>query len=128
METFVKGSDLVVGDELGVAFGYGIVCKENGEDYFDLQGDHIAEDVMLKASIEFMDKAQMMGTSHKVMDVGKAWVFPMTTEIAKALGITVKKTGMLVAVKPNEDVLKQIREGTFKGFSIGGSIIESEIV
>ena len=128
METFFKnGADISADTELGVAFGWGIVCTKDGEDYYDLQGDHITEDAMLKAAVDFMEKSQVMGTNHKEMDVGKMWVYPITTEIAKSLGISTRKTGLFIMAKPDESVLKQIKDGDYSGFSIGGFISGSEV-
>jgi hypothetical protein len=47
--------------------------------------------------------------------------FPLTTDIAKALEITTRKTGWLVAMKPNAGVLAKFASKEYKGFSIGGS-------
>ena len=55
---------LKVDDELGIVFGWGIVCKDDGEDYFDTQGDHIPEDAMLKATSDFMFHFRTTGEMH----------------------------------------------------------------
>ena len=39
-----------VDEELGLVMGFAIICKIDGEPYFDTQGDHIPEDSMLKAA------------------------------------------------------------------------------
>ena len=43
---------LKVDESLGLVFGWAIVCAENGNDYYDLQGDHIPESVMLEAATD----------------------------------------------------------------------------
>jgi hypothetical protein len=48
------------------------------------------------------------------------FAFPLTTEIAKSLGITTKQTGLLIAMRPSESVLSKFKDGTYTGFSIGG--------
>lgn len=113
---------LKVDSTLGLVFGYAMVCKINGEDHYDLQGDHIPEATMLKALTEFA----IAGTVAKEMHTGEAigkfvHTFPMTTDIAKSLGIEVKQTGALVAMKPeSKEVLAKFVDGTYTGFSIGG--------
>lgn len=111
-----------VDDSLGLVFGYAMVCKINGEDHFDTQGHHIPEDTMLRTLTKFMDSGSIAKEMHTGEQVGKyLFAFPMTTEIAKSLGITVEQTGALVAMKPDSDTtLQKFRDGTFTGFSIGG--------
>lgn len=111
-----------VDDSLGLVFGYAIVCKVDGEPYYDLQGDHIPESVMLSAVAEFMASpdrvAKEMHDGDAIGQILMMW--PMTEEIAKALDIEVQATGALVAMKPSESVLKRFQSGELTGFSIGG--------
>ena len=111
-----------VDDELGLVFGYGMVCKVQDVDHYDLQGHHIPEQTMLKALAEFMESANVAKEMHTGEQIGKyLFAFPMTTDIAKSLGIQVQQTGALIAVKPDsEEVLAKFRDGTYTGFSIGG--------
>ena len=53
-----------VDEELGLVFGYAIVCKQDGEPYFDLQDEHIPEDAMLKAALDFMENSQIAREMH----------------------------------------------------------------
>lgn len=123
-----------VNEELGLVFGWAIVCKVDGEDYYDLNIDkradgsyervpeHIPEATMLKASTEFMQTSRPGNEMHKGSDKGQfVFAFPMTTEIAKALEIETRTTGLLVAYKPPRDVLMKFKNGTYKGFSIEGA-------
>ena len=130
MKKEINTKILKVDDSLGLVLGYAIVCKEDGEDYYDTQGDHIPEDAMLKASAEFMLGKRVLGDMHKTAEGGTVvFAFPMTTDIAKAFGIEVKKTGLMIAVKPEtEEMLKKYRDGTYTGFSIGGERITDEEV
>lgn len=111
-----------VDTNLGLVLGWAIVSKVDGQDYFDLQGDHIPQDVMLKAATEFMESAR----EAKVMHSGGArgsvlFAWPMTEEIAKAYGIdTGGKFGLMIAAKYDADTLAKFADGTFTGFSIGG--------
>lgn len=114
-----------VDESLGLVFGYAIVCKlADGSDYYDLQDEHIPEDVMLKALCDFMLGERAMKDMHAGDPVGQVvFAFPMTTDIAKALGITVEKTGALVAMKPaNKALLQKFATGEYTGFSIGGFV------
>lgn len=112
-----------VDDSLGLVFGYAMVCKIDGEDHFDLQGDHIPETTMLKTLTAFMESGNTMAKEmHSGEQVGKyLFAFPLTSEIAKALDIEAKQTGAIVAMKPdNASTLNKFKTGEFTGFSIGG--------
>lgn len=118
-----------VDDKLGMVFGYAIICKENGVDYYDVQDDHIPEDAMLKAAGEFAAGAR----DHKEMHTGEEngqwlFLFPMTSDIAKAFNMSVPKTGLLVGFKPAPDVLAKFKSGEYTGFSIGGERVKDEEV
>lgn len=122
-ETFQATTEVCKVDEsLGLVFGYAMVCKIDGEDHFDLQGHHIPEDTMLRVLAKFMEEGSVAKEMHSGEAIGKyVFAFPMTTDIAKSLDITVKQTGALVAMKPdNESTLQKFRDGIFTGFSIGG--------
>jgi len=118
-----------VDENLGVVFGYAIVCKHNGEPYYDLNIDpggnrvpeHIPEHTMLKASMDFMQNSRMGNEMHCGPDCGSyVYAFPMTTDIAKSLGINTNTTGLLVGFKPPPEVFEKFKNGTYKGFSIEG--------
>jgi hypothetical protein len=45
------------------------------------------------------------------------------------LDITVKQTGLLVAMKPSPEVMKKFESGEYTGFSIGGRrIVDQEVI
>ncbi len=113
---------------LGLVMGFAIVCKEEGEQYFDVQGDHIPEDSMLEAALDFMENSRVAKEMHTGDGKGTVvFAWPMTTDIAKAFGIIVNKTGLMVAMRPSDDaMLEKFRDGTYTGFSIGGKRIEDE--
>lgn len=124
-----------IDDELGLVFGWGIICKNGDDPYFDTQGDHIPEDTMLKSTTDFMADVRTAGEMHDRDADGEpiskgvivhSW--PLTEEIAKAVGITTKKTGWLIAMRPSKDMLEKFRDGTYTGFSIGGFRGDDEIV
>ena len=122
-----------VNDELGLVFGWAVVCKVDGEDYYDLNVDresgervpeHIPEQSMLKAAAKFMETARPGNEMHAGPDRGQyVFSFPLTTDIAKALGIETRQTGLLVAYKPPADVLAKFKNGTYRGFSVEGSAL-----
>lgn len=129
--TYVKAER--VDAALGLVFGWAVVSTEKGEPYFDLQGDHIPDDALLKAAADFMggDRAQGDGhglTGGSLTDGQVVFAFPMTAEVAKSFGITCERTGLLVAVKPSAPVLAKFASGEYTGFSIGGARVRDEEV
>jgi len=118
---------LKVDDSLGMVFGFAIVSTEDGEPYFDLHGDHIPEDAMLKAASDFMQHSRASKEMHTGDPDGTVvFAFPLTGEIAKSLGIETERTGLLIGMKPGEEALAKFRDGTYRGFSIGGVYITNE--
>lgn len=119
-----------VDDELGVVFGFAIVCKQDGEDYYDTQGDHITEDAMLEATAAFMSGDRVAKLMHEGDQAGQVvYGFPLTSEIAKAHGIETGRTGFLVGMRPDsEEILDKFRKGALTGFSIGGRRVSETIV
>lgn len=122
-----------VNTKLGLVFGFAVVCKVNGEDYFDHHLDHIPEDSMLKAAVGFMKSERVSGDMHArdeqnqpVQDGNVVFAFPLTQEIADSLGIITKQTGLLVAMQPSPAVFKKFESGEYTGFSIGGRRIKDE--
>jgi hypothetical protein len=132
----VKVSDVLsVDEEHGIVIGWAIVCKINGEPYYDQNVDiagphvgkrvpeHITEDAMFKCAADAVSDGLLSGNEmHRGPDVGHySFLLPLTTDIAKALDITTKRTGLIVGYKPNDaDVLAKFKNGTYKGFSIEG--------
>ena len=109
-------------DELGVGIGFAIICKINGEPYFDLHEDHIPEDIMEKAALEFMEGDRTVKVMHKGESAGKVvFALPLTEANSKALGIKTEKTGLIVGIKPDEDeIFQKMKDGTYGAFSMGG--------
>ena len=119
---------LKVDDSLGLVLGWAIVCTKGGEDYVDLQNDIIPEDAMFKASVEFMQGARVAKEMHAGDSKGTVvFAFPLTADIAKAFGLETKTTGLMIGVKPDSaEMLAKFKSGEYSGFSIGGTITESE--
>lgn len=111
-----------VDDSLDILFGFALICRVDDEDYYDTHGDHIPEEVMLKASAQFMYSARVSLEMHDGEQKGTVvFAFPLTQEIAKSLNITTSKTGLIIGVKINDkDVLAKVKSGEYTGFSIGG--------
>lgn len=118
-----------VDNKLGLVFGFAIVSKVDGEPYFDVQGDHIPEDSMLKAATDFMAQSRKAKEMHHGDGVGEVlFAFPLTEDIAKSLGIETKTTGLLIGMKPSPEVFGKFADGTYTGFSIGGEYIKNKEV
>jgi hypothetical protein len=140
-QPLVKVNDVLsVDEEQGVVIGWAIVCKMDGEDYYDLNVDrdgvhkgkrvpeHITEDAMFKGAAEAVSEGLLAGNEmHEGPDTGHfVFLFPMTTQIAKALDITTKRTGLLVGYKPEPEVLQKFKDGTYTGFSMEGGRVAYE--
>lgn len=120
---FVKAESIDA--EHGLVIGWAMVCKQDGEDYWDVQDNHIPEPAMLDALTDFAEHSRMAKEMHSGGPAGEyLFMFPLTTDIAKALGIVTKKTGALVGYKPPPDVLAKFKSGEYTGFSIGGHHID----
>jgi len=127
-----------VDDALGMVFGYAIICKVDGSDYYDLNIDpdgkrvpeHIPEGTMLKSSMDFMQNSRIGSEMHKEgsKDGTYLYAFPLTTDIAKSLGIETRTTGLLVGFKPSPELFAKFKDGTYKGFSIEGKRLAVEEV
>ena len=129
MDKTITGEITKASESLGLVFGWAIVCKSDGADYFDTQNDHIPEDAMLKAAVDFMVNSRVSKDMHAGEPTGQVvFTFPMTEEIAKAYGIETQKTGLMFAYKPTPEILKQYIDGTRTGFSIGGARVRDEDV
>lgn len=114
-----------VDQSLGLVFGFAIVCKQDGNDYYDSQDDHIPEDAMLKAAADFMKNSRVAKDMHQGEQVGDVvFAFPLTDDIAKSLGIVTKQTGLLIGMMPGPDILSKYASGEYTGFSIGGRRVE----
>ena len=118
-----------VDDELGLVFGWAIICTEMGEPYFDLQKDHALERAMVKAVTGFMKNSRTAKEMHSGERRGEVLhSMPMTAEIAKAFGIQTDKTGWMIAMAPDEAMLAKFKSGELTGFSIGGRRLRDRIL
>lgn len=123
---------LKVDTGLGLIFGFAMICKMDGEDYYDSQGEHFEEQGMLEASTDFAKSGRVAcimhardGSGSPVQGGVAIHHFPLTTEIAAALDIVTKRTGLLMAIAPDDPAeLQKARDGIYTGFSIGGEYLE----
>lgn len=120
---------LKVDTSLGLVFGFAIVCKEDGEIHVDLQGDDIPEHEMLKCAVGFAKSARVAKEMHAGDQIGDVtFIFPLTTEIADSLDIVTKRTGLLIAMRPDDpEVLRKFHDGEYTGFSIGGKAVHEAL-
>ena len=117
-------------------FGFGIVCKtcdetgrlvpyfDNGSDSAPDAAEHISEEEMLKATTDFMANSRAIEHEHHGPVIGGQvlYGFPLTEEIAKALGITTPMTGFLIGVKPDDpEIIAKALRGEIRGFSMFGT-------
>lgn len=130
INALAKAEVVKVDDEIGIVFGWAMVSKDYGDDYWDVQEDNIPEDAMLKASADYMASDRIAKEMH--FGEGKGTIlfaFPLTTDIAKAMGIECRHTGLMIGMKPDtEELLNKFRTGEYTGFSIGGERLIDELV
>lgn len=117
-----------VQEELGIVFGFGMICKEVKDgmvkEYYDMDNQIVPEDVMTKSVSEYMEGGRINNNGHTPNDVGiVVHSFPLTEDIAKSLGIQSNYYGWLVGVKPDADTLAKFKSGDYRGFSIEGSAV-----
>lgn len=118
-----------VDESLGLVFGFAIVCTKDGAPYYDLQGDHIPDDSMLKAAADFMENCRVAKDMHTGEQQGAiVFAFPLTADIAKSMEITSETTGLMIAMKPAPHMLAKFTSGEYTGFSIGGwRVVDEEV-
>lgn len=128
--SFKKHAEVLkVNEELGLVLGWAIVCTVDGKPYFDKQDDHIPENAMLKAATDFMLHSRRAKEMHDRDEAGTViYAFPLTSDIQKAYGIECDRTGLMIIMKPDEEMLEKFKSGELTGFSIGGRREEDEAV
>jgi hypothetical protein len=125
VSVIVKGSFAATDDAQRVAYGFGVVATVNGEVVKDSQDDVIVDYAsMEKAALDYA----LSDRAGKLMHKGDAvysvpFVVPMTNEIAKSLGMTTAKEGILIGMHfpntPEGDAgFALAKDGG--GFSVGG--------
>lgn len=126
----LEGKFISVDKEEKIAYGWAVICKRNGEDYYDLQNHHISEEEMTKAAIRFAKSAKRTGLEDHRGEVKGHVVFmmPMSMVIAKSMGIKTDKSGLMIGwLVEDPKVLAKIEAGEHAGFSIGGGAFPEEV-
>jgi hypothetical protein len=127
LQIIVKAAGLDVPQRM--IYGYAVVCKVDGEPYGDTQGDCITEEDMIAAALDFAKNSCAINDMHAGPDVGRAYfVFPMSSAIAKSLGMTwtaeavsnLQGPGMLIGAQLSEAEFALVQKGERAGFSIEG--------
>ena len=116
-------------EEQRMVYGWASVISEAGIPFIDSQGDIIESHELLKATTDFMQDARIAKAMHSGNQVGEVvHSFPLIADIAKTFGITCDKEGWIVGVKVKSDeVWNQVKNGTFKAFSIGAEAERVEV-
>ena len=137
-DTFdMRAEVLKVDARLGLVMGWGMVCGDvtSNTGYIDVQDDHIPEESMLAAALDFAKTARLAVDDHardangSPVDAGTvAFMWPMTTDIAQAFGINSPTSGLMVAVRPSPGMLAKFESGEYSGFSIGGAYVRDEYI
>lgn len=129
LEKQITGEILKSDDEARMVYGWASVISQNGDPVVDIQGDVIKADELVNATTEFMKSvrnAKMMHSGGKIGTVVHS--FPLTSEIAKSLGIDTAREGWIVGMHVEDDaVWKSVKNGSLSAFSIGGTGTRKEI-
>lgn len=108
-------------DELGLVFGWALTVKADGAEYFDLHGDNIVEEDLIRVAAEFMANGGATDQQHDFERDGRVvFAMPLTAEVAKSFDIQTDTTGLMVAIKPSAEVFAKFKSGEYTGFSIAG--------
>lgn len=109
-----------------LVFGHLIVCKVKGEEYRDCDLTVVPEDVMLDGALEWARSVKVADVMHGE-DAGGGthpFLFPMTTEVAKAYGWdNPEKTGLMVAQQVDDATFARFESGELTGFSVDADAV-----
>lgn len=117
-----------VDEEQKIIYGWASVTTVDGEHIVDRQGDVIKTDTLHKAVNEFMEGFRVGKLMHEGEQVGQILhSFPVSKDIAEALGIETNMEGWIVGYKVYDDNLwEEVKLGKYAAFSIGGSAMKEE--
>lgn len=116
-------------DEKQIVYGFASVSKMAGVEMTDLQGDVVSTDEIQRAAHDFMIESRVGGDMH-VSKSGGIIVESLIVDGAtkKALGIARPEEGWFIGYKVTDgEVWKGVKEGKYKGFSIGGTGVRTPI-
>lgn len=113
-----------------LVFGYAVICKVDGRDYEDTQGDVVTEEDMIDAALDFMKNSRAVNDSHDGgPDHGENWfATPMTEGIAKSLDMTWTPEaasrkhgpGLIVGAQISKEMFDLVEKGERAMWSIEG--------
>lgn len=112
-----------VDESLGLVMGWGLICTENGQPYYDAHNDHLPEAEMLKAATKFMRTKRAAKIMHEGADVGQVvFAFPVLGDVFKAMDLPgPTRTGLIIAWAPDDRaLLNKFLSQEWTGFSFGG--------
>lgn len=116
-------------DELRLVFGFASVIEKDGVTVTDTQNDVIETSELLRSTTAYMEKSRegkMMHAGGKIGEVVHS--FPLTSDIAKSLGIHTSQFGWIVGMRVDSDkVWDMVKKGELQSFSIGGRATRVEI-
>ncbi len=126
----VKREDgTLLGGDLGIVFGWACTSKASGTDYFDLHGDNIVEDDLIKVALEYVKAGAQSDEMHnRETDGWTPFVMPLTAELAKRAGIDTDTSGILIGMQPSPEVFAKFKSGEYVGFSIDGTGFREEVL
>ncbi len=121
----LSGTILKADDDERIVWGWASVVTEKGVPVIDKQGDVITPEEISKAATEFMLDVRVAKAMHEGEQVGHVvHSFPLTNELAKALGIQSEREGWIIAQKITDDeTWARVKSGELSAFSIGGNAI-----
>ena len=105
-----------VDSKLGIVFGWGMVSKIRDEDYFDTDNQKASCHEMLKSTTAFMKGSRINNSEHTPKDEGVViHSFPLTPDIAKAMGITSDIFGWMVVSSQSPRRSPNSNPGSIRG-------------
>jgi hypothetical protein len=109
-----------------IVMGWAIISQVAGQDYYDLHGDNLPEDVMFESSVAFMRNYRVGKDMHYGSQIGTVvFAWPMTKDVAASLGMTSNISGLLIGMQIEDaDILAKYASGEYTGFSLGGFLTE----
>lgn len=127
IETVMKRIEIVAefqkyDQERRIAWGWASVSTVDGNPLYDLHGDYISTDEMVKMADDFMVSTRDGLEMHKGNPIGYVLhSMPVTKELAESIGMSTKTEGWLVGMKIVDDkIWEDVKTGKYRAFSIGG--------
>lgn len=114
--------------KLGLVFCWAVTTKAAGQTYFDLHGDNVVEDDLIKVAADFMDGGGLTDEMHDRDPDGRVvFCMPMTAEVAKAFKVQTDTEGLMIGFKPSAEVFAKYESGEYTAVSIDGTGFRSAV-